>query len=114
STDEPHATRRSLRSRPPGRRRRAGARVPVLRHAAPLHVRGPREQPAVPERRPARGPQPGGGVLPPPRVRLRALLPRPARRVLGAGGHLLRVRLFLVVLDLVAGPRAPLRGPDDG
>ena len=45
-------------------------------------------------------------ALPAPRVRLRRVLPRAARRVRVAGGHLQRLRLLLVVLRLLARARS--------
>src|SRR5256885_5537025 len=59
-----------------------------------------------------RGAEPGGAVLPPPRIRVRAVLPRPGGAIREPRGDLHRVRLFLLLFRQLAGPREGLRGHD--
>ena len=74
--------------------------VPVVRRAAPAHLRRPRDARRSPTRTSARGraATQARAVLPAARATSASVLPRPARGDRGARADLLRLRVLLVVL----------------
>src|SRR5580658_4055183 len=77
---------------------RARQRLPFLRPPSAPHLRRSRHVAALRELSAGRSAEPAGGLLPPPRVRLRALLPVAVAGVCTSRGDLQRVRVLFIVL----------------
>src|SRR2546427_6851991 len=88
--------------------------LPVLRGAAASHAGRSGNVAPLRELSRSGSAELDGAVLPATRVRVRSLLARAARGVRASRAHLQRVRLFLLVLDLVVPARRDVHARDAG